>query len=164
MQSILEKNRQSGVKDKGLLKDLPEDKVLGVLWNIEDDAFGFKFALKSKPLTRRDVLSLLSSVYDSLDFGAPFHLKGKQILQKLCEQGLKWDEELPKETAVEWIKWKDKLSDLESVHMKRCFIPPTFGKIKDCSLHYFSDACKKGYGQVTFCVQWVKVEKSIVVW
>ena len=96
--------------------------MLGVLWNIEDDAFGFKFALKSKPLTRRDVLSLLSSVYDSLDFGAPFHLKGKQILQKLCEQGLKWDEELPKETAIEWIKWKDKLTDLESVHMKRCFI------------------------------------------
>ena len=34
--------------------------------------------------------------------------------------------------------------------MKRCFIPPTFGKIKDCSLHYFSDACEKGYGQVTY--------------
>ena len=34
--------------------------------------------------------------------------------------------------------------------MKRCFIPPTFGKIKDCNLHYFSDACEKGYGQVTY--------------
>ena len=71
-------------------------------------------------------------------------------MQKLCEQGLKWDEKLPKETAVEWIKWKDRLSDLESVLMKRCFIPPTFVKIKDCSLHYISDACEKGYGQVTY--------------
>ena len=44
---------------------------------------------------------------------------------------------LPKETAAEWIKWKDKLSDLQSVHIKRCFMPPTFGKVKDCSLHYF---------------------------
>ena len=34
--------------------------------------------------------------------------------------------------------------------MKRCFIPPTFVKIKDCSLHYFSDACEKRYGQVTY--------------
>ena len=34
--------------------------------------------------------------------------------------------------------------------MKRCFIPPTFGKIKDCSLHYFYDACGKRYGQVTY--------------
>ena len=78
--------------------------MLGVLWNTEDDAFGFKVALKRKPMTRRGVLSVLSSVYDPLGFGAPFLLKGKHILQKLCEQGLKWDEKLPKETAVEWIK------------------------------------------------------------
>ena len=66
--------------------------MLDVLWNIEDDAFGFNLALKSKPMTRKGVLSVLSSVYDPLGFGAPFLLKGKQILQKLCEQGLKWDE------------------------------------------------------------------------
>ena len=34
--------------------------------------------------------------------------------------------------------------------MKRCFIPSIFGKVKDCSLHYFSDACKKLYGQVAY--------------
>ena len=68
----------------------------------------------------------------------------------MCKQGLKWDKELPKEIAVEWIKWKEKLSDLESIHLKRCFIPPTFGKVKDCNLHYFCDACEKGYGQVTY--------------
>ena len=63
--------------------------MLGVLWNIEDDAFGFKVALKSKPMTRRGVLSVLSSVYDPLGFGTLFLLKGKQILQRLCEQSLK---------------------------------------------------------------------------
>ena len=63
--------------------------MLGVLWNIEDDAFGFKVALKSKQISRRGVLSVLSSVYDPLGFGAPFLLKGKQILQGLCEQVLK---------------------------------------------------------------------------
>ena len=53
------------------------------------------------------VLSALSSVYDPLGFGAPFLLKRKHILQRLCEQGLKWNEEASKETAGEWIKWKD---------------------------------------------------------
>ena len=46
-QSIPEKDRQSGVKDKDLVKDLPEDQVLSVLGNIEDDAFGFKVHLKA---------------------------------------------------------------------------------------------------------------------
>ena len=54
------------------------------------------------------------------------------------------------ETAERWIKWKRNLPDLESVYMKRCFIPPTFGKIKNFSLHYFSDACEKGYDQVRY--------------
>ena len=49
LQSIPEKDRQTGIKDKELVKNLPEDQVSGVLWNIEDDAFGFKVALKSKP-------------------------------------------------------------------------------------------------------------------
>ena len=101
-------------------------------------------------MTRRGVLSVLSPVYDPLGFGAPFLLKGKQILQKLYEQRLKWDKELPKETAAEWIKWEDKLSDLKSVRMKRCFLPSTFGKVNNFSLHYFSDACGKRYCQVTY--------------
>ena len=47
-------------------------------------------------------------------------------------------------------KQQQKGSDLESVHMKRYFIPPIFGKVKDCSRHYLSDTCEKGYGQVTY--------------
>ena len=34
LQSIPEKDRRSGVKDKDLVKNLPEDQVLDVLWNI----------------------------------------------------------------------------------------------------------------------------------
>ena len=89
LESIPKKDRQSGVKDKDIVKDLTEEQVPDVLWNIEDDAFGVKAALKSKLMTRRGVLSVLSSVYDPLGFGALVLLKGKQILQKLCQQGLK---------------------------------------------------------------------------
>ena len=98
LQSIPGKDRQLGVEDKDIVRDFPEDQVLGVLWNIEDGAFGFKVALKSKPMTRSGILSVLSLVYDQLGFRTPFLLKGKQILQKLCEQGLKWDEELPRDS------------------------------------------------------------------
>ena len=53
LQSILEKDRQSGVKEKDFVRDISEDRVLGVLWNIEDDALDFKVALKNKPMTRK---------------------------------------------------------------------------------------------------------------
>ena len=84
LQSIPEKDRKMGVKNSDLLRSLPEERALGVLWNVENDTLGFKVNLKEKPLTRRGVLSVLSSIYDPLGFGAPF-LKGNRIIQKVCQ-------------------------------------------------------------------------------
>ena len=81
LQSIPEKDRKIDVKNNDLLESLPEERTLGALWNVENDTLGFKFNLKEKPLTRRGVLSVLSSINDPLGFGAPFLLKGKQIIQ-----------------------------------------------------------------------------------
>ena len=47
-------------------------------------------------------------------------------------------------------KWKIKLPALQKVQMKRCFISPDFGKVSKCSLHHFSDACEKCYGQTSY--------------
>ena len=35
------------------------------------------------------------------------------------------------------------------VYLPRCFKPLGFGKVVDCSLHHFSDACENGYGQAS---------------
>ena len=80
-QSISEKNRKMGLKNNYLLESLAKERVLGVLWNVENDTLGFKVNLKEKPLTRRGVLSTLSSIDDPLGFGAPFLLKGIQIIK-----------------------------------------------------------------------------------
>ena len=98
-------------------------------------------------MTRRGVLSVLSSIYDPLGFGAPFQLKGKKIMQKLCQQNLKWDEDIPDEISNEWLTWKE---NLEMVYLRRCFKPLRFEKVVDCSLHNSSDACENGYGQASY--------------
>ena len=82
LQSISEKDRKIGVKNNDLLESLPEERALGVLWNVENDTLGSKLNLKEEPLTRRGVLSVLSSIYDPLGFGAPFLLNRKPIIQK----------------------------------------------------------------------------------
>ena len=63
--------------------NLPEEKALVLKWDAENDTLGFYIKLADKPLTKRGLLSTLSSVYDPLGLGAPFFLKGRQIIQHL---------------------------------------------------------------------------------
>ena len=57
--------------------------------------------MKNKSMTRRGILSILSSAYDPVSFGGPFFLKGLQILQMKCGQSLKWDKALPYDIVTE---------------------------------------------------------------
>ena len=54
-----------------------------------------KFPSRTNQQPEGKILSISSSVYDPLGFGAPFLLRGKQIVQRLCEKNLKWDTKLP---------------------------------------------------------------------
>ena len=53
LRSIPDEQRKDGVKDKDLnLGTLPEDKVLGVKWNIQEDILRFIIRMNDKPATR----------------------------------------------------------------------------------------------------------------
>ena len=67
-------------------EELPTERVLGLHWNAQVDKFIFKSCQKEKPLTRRGMLSIISSVYDPIGFASPFSLKVKIILQRLCRE------------------------------------------------------------------------------
>ena len=41
---------------------LPNDRALGVLWNVNDDTINFKVKLEDRPVTRRGMLSIVSSI------------------------------------------------------------------------------------------------------
>ena len=61
------------------------EHVLSIDWVVESNTFGFRIALRDKPLTRRGLLATVSSIYDPLGMAAPFLLLGKKILQDLCK-------------------------------------------------------------------------------
>ena len=80
-------DRAKDLKDLDLRHDaLPIQRSLGTYWCIESDTLGFHIELKDKPLSRRGILSTISSVYDPLGIVSPVILTGKQILQDLCSQ------------------------------------------------------------------------------
>ena len=151
LKSLQEDQRRKGVKDADLSSgELPVKRTLGDQWNIDKDKFGFKLAAEEKTLTCRGLLSTLSSVYDPLGFAAPFILEGRIIIQKLCKENSAWDESIPRMLKGEWNIWKEELRNLVATKVLRCFKPTAFSKIKDPSVHYFSDASETGYGKASY--------------
>lgn len=81
LQSIPSTERATDIKAKNLtFNDTALERALGIHWNIENDCFTFKVALKDQPATRRGILSAVASIYDPLGFVAPYLLNGKKIL------------------------------------------------------------------------------------
>ncbi|KAJ8027919.1 hypothetical protein HOLleu_30014 [Holothuria leucospilota] len=126
------------------------DRVLGIQWCVESDKFKFRIVINDTPLTRRGVLSTISSVYDPFGFIAPVILVGKQILQQLCHNNLDWDSPLPDQLRCKWVNWRSSLPRLESIEIERCFKPLGFGTSVKTELHHFCDASVSGYGYCSY--------------
>ena len=108
LKSIPDKDRRKNVTDEALtFGKLPEDKTLGVKRNISKDTLGFQTKMAENPSARRGLLSMLSSIYNTLGLGAPFLLKGRLIIQQLCRDRLSWDEPTDEKSSYEWLKWKN---------------------------------------------------------
>lgn len=154
LSAIPEEEMATEVKDLDLDRDaLPIERALGVHWCIQSDSFRFKIIMPDKAPTRRNILSIVSSVYDPLGILAPVVLQVKGILQKLCRLKLGWDVPIPDELACEWFAWKTELHQLEDIRVPRCFKPAGFGEVVMSQLHHFADASEEGYGTVSYLLQ-----------
>ena len=150
IESIPESERAPSIRKLDFDKLKHVERPLGVQWNVATDKFGFSITMKERQLTRRGVLSTVSSIYDPLGFAAPFILPAKAILQDLCRKKLGWDDSIPQDVAQRWQKWLCELPKLEQLTIDRCFKPSDFGEIASRQLHHFSDASQRGYGAVSY--------------
>ena len=144
-------DRAKNIQNLDITQDLlPVERALGVQWCVESDTLQFRVELKDQPLTRRGILSTVSSVFDPLGMLAPVILLGKSILQDLCRDGADWDDEVPEPLRAKWEKWRGDLHTLSKLKVPRCYKPEEFGELKSVELHHFSDASKDGYGQCSY--------------
>lgn len=127
---------------------LPMEKALGMCWNTESDTLTIYIGDKSKPLTKRGVLSVISSMYDPLGMVAPSLLHGRLIMQEASRLKLGWDETIPEPLQSRWFTWMDSLNELTKVALDKCIKPKGFGPVVSCQLHNFCDASERGYGSV----------------
>ncbi|KAL9984241.1 hypothetical protein ACROYT_G006514 [Oculina patagonica] len=131
------------------LDQLPIERALGVLWNIETDVFQFKVLKPDKPATKRGILSTISSLYDPVGFVCPVVLEAKKIMQRLWKLQLDWDDPVPEFELAHWERWKSELSALSQVQIPRCYLQLQ-GEVKEISLHQYSDASDEGYGMCSY--------------
>ena len=129
--NITEKKKKKngeGVKNEELMKGyIPREKALGIHWNVDEDVLMFEIRTIQKPLTRQGLLSTFSSIYDSLGLVSLFILEGRKIIQILCKNEFKWDEEIPEDLRYAWLKRLHSIQELE-----------------DCSFHHLLYASKDG--------------------
>ena len=141
LESIPKTECTQEIKKLDLQKDeLSVERALGVQWIVEADKFGFDVGIKTRPPTRRGILSVVGSVFDPFGFVMPFVLPAKKILQDLCRLKLGWDDEIPYEQGLHWQKWLADVPKLSEFTVDRCFKPANFGDISSSQLHHFSDA------------------------
>ncbi|GFY79413.1 integrase catalytic domain-containing protein [Trichonephila inaurata madagascariensis] len=95
--------------------------------------------------TKREVLSIIASLFDPLGFLGPILTKAKLLLQKLWVLKLEWDEPLSNPIAKEWNDFVSTQPVIQNIHVPRLVIGK--GRI---IIHGFADASTAAYGAVLY--------------
>ncbi|KAK4297542.1 hypothetical protein Pmani_030053 [Petrolisthes manimaculis] len=161
------------------LSGTTSEKVLGVVWNPKEDEISYKIKLNITPkqktsvpctvtgtddgdrelpddLTKRRVLSKISTIFDPLGLVTPVTLCGKLLLRQIilytCDKDRKldWDDPLPKELGENWYKFLQNITRLETLKIPRCIrttelVKPTLIMFNDASTLAYSACALAGW-------------------
>ena len=141
------------------------EKVLGLSWNIENDTIHFQFehiSQKKERLepTKRNLLSLLSSLFDPLGLISGVVVSMKILFQDVCKNKLGWDEVFSDDMKKHLDQWVRDLIATREICVDRCLYNTNTEKISKCYLHGFGDASKSAYCGVVYLVYHTENEKA----
>ncbi|KAL1267084.1 hypothetical protein QQF64_002759 [Cirrhinus molitorella] len=130
--------------------DLPDQRSLGVQWNLMLDTFTIQVPNTEKPYTRRGVLSTVNSLFDPLGFLAPITIQGRLLLRELSLETQEWDTPLPENRHEEWTRWCNSLQNLRSLNIPRMYISIPLSEAEHTEICVFSDASMKAISAVAY--------------
>ncbi|CAG9134447.1 unnamed protein product [Plutella xylostella] len=120
-------------------------KTLGIRWNPTSDTFTFQKKYQSenneKRLTKRELLSKISVIFDPLGWLSPLTIRAKLLFQQTwSEEPLDWDGLLPESLNNDWEQLKQDLQ-----HIDHFEIPRYLGDKSSYQIHGFCDASEKAF-------------------
>lgn len=102
-----------------------------------------------KKITKRFIISIAQHVFDPLGFVCPVTLIPKLIMQKVWEQKIDWDKEIPIELAQEFKKWLKTAQMINQYYIPRCMTAVPVERCEN-SLHIFCDASQSLYASCSY--------------
>ena len=131
-------------------------KVLGISWDPAGDYFTFDpsaiiaAAKEATSLTKSQLLSISSRMFDPLGFLSPLIISIKIIFQELWQTGVGWKEEVPAPLKTRWLDVMSGMEDLKGLKIPRNLMPVSPDPEEPVELHVFCDASKAAYGAVAY--------------
>ncbi|XP_036346995.1 uncharacterized protein LOC118756332 isoform X1 [Rhagoletis pomonella] len=129
------------------------EKVLGMYWNTPTDSFEFKFRFHRipKPVlegvrvpTKRELLSIVMSVFDPFGILADFLLFAKILIQEVWKSCIEWDEILPYQLQHKWFAWWGEFKRINEVKVNR-YYSPLLQSPTSVQLHILVDASQVAF-------------------
>ena len=125
-------------------------KTLGVKWHPITDQFSFTVTRMPEisKLTKRKLLSDVSTFYDPMGWLSPTILQFKILLKECWLAGSDWDERLPESIEMSWRNSRGELSLFQNLTINR---PLTHqSPIVEMQLHVFCDASERAFAAAVY--------------
>jgi hypothetical protein len=133
------------------------ERVLGMGWLFDQDKFVFQLnfhRVKSDILngsripSKREVLSVLMSIFDPCGLLSNFTIRGKLICQKTFGVGSDWDDPISSELYEDWKSWFATVQKAKTLRIPRCYSP--IATSAQVELHTFVDASELAFAAVSY--------------
>lgn len=145
-----EKREKSFEKDEKETELFERTKILGLIWSPVNDTFSTSYRYDSaQGLSKRMLLSRLSTLFDPLGFFSPVTIVGKQFMQSLWLYKLDWDEIIPDHLLKKWTSFVEQLKQLPNISIPR-WIQYSDKSTKTFQLIGFADACLLSYSAIVY--------------
>jgi len=125
--------------------DLCDDivKTVGLFWDPYNDCLSYRIKLsETEVCTKREILSHIASLFDSLGLVGPIIIVAKIIMQSLWLEKVEWDEHLSEDICARWKHFWCELKNINTIKIPRWVSTGGDARIE---IHGFSDASSCAY-------------------
>lgn len=129
-------------------------KTVGIGWTPTTDTLQFTIDMsklhEQNRITKRQLLSDASKLYDPCGLLSPITIKSKIMMQEVWKTGIDWDHFVNERIQNEWNTYRNELPIIESIKIDRWFKTNLDSAV---CLHGFCDSSERAMAAVVYLVQ-----------